>query len=71
MGYNRFRRYHEALGNITADAVSFGRWELILTRRRILKGKTLANPQAQNALLAKLATGRVSLSLRLVLYHRC
>ena len=50
--YYNARRYHEALGNVTPDDAFFGRRDSIQTRRRKLKGKTLARRQAINAKLA-------------------
>jgi transposase InsO family protein len=50
--YYNSRRYHEALGNVRPDDVYFGKRDSIQTRRRRLRGKTLARSQAINAKLA-------------------
>ena len=54
--YYYFRRYHEALGNVTPDDVCFGRRDSIHTKRWRLQGVTLARRQAINAKLARSAS---------------
>ena len=75
--YYNSRRYHEALGNVTPDDVYFARRDSIHTKRRRLKGVTLARRQAINAKLARSAsvhtvsyprTQNVSLSLKTYMY---
>jgi len=50
--YYNSRRDNEALGNVTPDDVYYGKRDSIQTRRRRLRGKTLARRQAFNAKLA-------------------
>ena len=47
--YYNSQRYHEALGNVTPDDLYLGRLDSIHTKRRRLKGLTLARRQAINA----------------------
>ena len=51
--YYNSRRYHEALGNVTPDDVDFERRDSTHTKRRRLKGVTLARRQVINAKLAR------------------
>ena len=50
--YNR-QYYREALGNATPNDVYFGRRDSIQTRRRRLKGVTLARQRVINANLSR------------------
>ena len=52
--YN-YRRYHEALGNVTPADVYFGRAQQIQSQREAIKQKTLAMRRAQHLLLASSA----------------
>jgi transposase InsO family protein len=56
--YYNSRRYHEALGNVTPEDVYFGKRDSIHTKRRRLKGVTLARRQAINAKLARSASAQ-------------
>jgi len=46
--YYNSQRYHQALGNVTPDDVSFGKREEILEKRHRLKKQILARRKAIN-----------------------
>ena len=48
VAYYNYRRYHEALGNMTPGDVYFGRREAILARREEVKRQSLTQRRLAN-----------------------
>jgi len=48
VNYYNYRRYHEALGNVTPEDVYFGRRAAILARWEEVKQKSLAQRKLAN-----------------------
>ena len=46
--YAWYRRYHEALGNVTPEDMYSGRQQEILSRRKRIKRETLAQRKREN-----------------------
>jgi putative transposase len=63
VNYYNYRRYHEALGNVTPDDVLQGRRDSILARRKEVKAQTLRRRQVHNQHLRELSNSSSASSL--------